>query len=411
MKEMANMSATYPLASTTFGAEEIEAAKAVFDSNQFTMGERVSKFEREFAEWTGAKHALMVNSGSSSNLLMVDLMIRRSNGGAPWKRGDEVLVPALSWPTTVWPLVQLGLVPVYVDVDPGTLAIDIESARSVLTPKTKGMFLIHVLGQAANMDKISAFCRENGITLLEDNCESLGAHFDGTHAGTFGIAGSYSCFFSHHISTMEGGMISTNDSALFDDFKSIRAHGWSRDRSDAGVWAKKHPELDPRFLFIMPGYNVRPTEVAAAIGSVQLRKLDAMLESREKLAYEVSEWTKKSAPWMKLVGSEHLTTKKLSRRERRHSWMTFPFRLDAKAPVKVSVVKELFEKAGVATRPIIAGNLARHPANAMVETRSAGSLKNCDEILANGFMIGCHPVLAPESREVLEKAFRSLGSF
>ncbi|MBC7385510.1 MAG: DegT/DnrJ/EryC1/StrS family aminotransferase, partial [Cryobacterium sp.] len=153
------MNVKYPLASTTFGPEEIQAAKAVFDSNQFTMGPRVLQFEKEFAEWTGAKHSLMVNSGSSSNLLMVDLMIRRSNGGEPWKKGDEVLVPALSWPTTVWPLVQLGLIPVYVDVDPKTLAIDVESARTMLTPRTKGMFLIHVLGQCADMDVINGFCR------------------------------------------------------------------------------------------------------------------------------------------------------------------------------------------------------------------------------------------------------------
>lgn len=402
------MSATYPLASTTFGPEEIEAAKSVFDSNQFTMGERVAKFEREFAEWTGAKHSLMVNSGSSSNLLMVDLMLRRSKGNAPWARGDEVLVPALAWPTTVWPLVQLGLVPVYVDVDPKTLAIDIESARCALTHKTKGMFLIHVLGQAANMDAINGFCKEADIALIEDNCESLGAHFNGTHAGTFGVTGSYSCFFSHHISTMEGGMITTNDSELFDDLKSLRAHGWTRDRSDHAEWAKKNPELDPRFLFIMPGYNVRPTEVAAAIGSVQLRKLDQMLEAREKLAYTVGEWTKKNAPWMTLIGAEHLTTKKIARRERRHSWMTFPFRLDPKAPINVSAVKALFEKAGVATRPIIAGNLARHPANAMVETRSAPGLGTCDDILANGFMIGCHPVLDSGAQETLEKAFSEL---
>lgn len=403
------MKVKYPLASTTFGPEEIQAAKAVFDSNQFTMGEKVHQFETEFAEWTGAKHSLMVNSGSSSNLLMVDAMIRRSNGGASWKKGDEVLVPALSWPTTVWPLVQLGLIPVYVDVDPKTLAIDIESARTVLTPKTKGMFLIHVLGQCADMDKIQGFCRENGIALLEDNCESLGANFRGTQAGTFGVTGSYSCFFSHHIATMEGGMITTNDSELFDDLKSLRAHGWVRDRADKDKWIAENPDLDSRFLFIMPGYNVRPTEVAAAIGSVQIRKLDGMLEAREKLAFEVHEWAKKNAPWMSLIGAEHITSKPLSRRERRHSWMTFPFRVDRDAPATVKQVKAIFEEVGVATRPIIAGNLARHPANKLAETRQAASLKNCDELLTNGFMIGCHPVLEEGARETLEASFYALS--
>ncbi len=405
------MKTKYPLASTTFGAEEIEVAKAVLDSNQFTMGEKVRQFETEFAEWNGSKHAIMVNSGSSSNLLMVDLMLRRSKGGAPWKAGDEVLVPALAWPTTVWPLVQLGLVPVYVDVDPKTLAIDIESAKSALTPRTKGMFLIHVLGQCADMAKIQGFCKEFGIALLEDNCESLGANFEGKAAGSFGVTASYSCFFSHHISTMEGGMITTDNTELYQDLKSLRAHGWVRDRDDKDEWTKKHPELDSRFLFVMPGYNVRPLEISAAIGSVQLKKLDSMLESRDALAREVSEWTGKGTPWMRLIGSEHVAAKgkKLGRRDRRHSWMTFPFVLDPKAPVTVAKAKEIFESHGVDTRPIIAGNLARHPANRMAETRQAASLKNCDELLEKGFMIGCHPLLQDEGRTALESSFAALS--
>ncbi len=403
------MKTKYPLASTTFSAEEIEVAKAVLDSNFFTMGALVKKFETEFAAWNGTKHSIMVNSGSSSNLLMVDLMLRRSKGSAPWKRGDEVLVPALAWPTTVWPLVQLGLVPVYVDVDPKTLAIDIESAKSALTSKTKGMFLIHVLGQAANMDEIMGFCREFGIELLEDNCESLGANFNGKATGNFGVTASYSCFFSHHISTMEGGMITTNDEELYEDLKSLRAHGWVRDRGDKADWTKKHPDLDPRFMFIMPGYNVRPLEISAAIGSVQLRKLDGMLESREKLAREVADWTSKGTPWMRLIGAEHIPSKTPARRERRHSWMTFPFVLDKKAPVRVDKVKEIFEANGVDTRPIIAGNLARHPANRLAETRQASSLRNCDSILENGFMIGCHPILKDDGREALEGAFSALA--
>jgi CDP-6-deoxy-D-xylo-4-hexulose-3-dehydrase len=403
------MKPKYPLASTTFDREEIDAAKAVLDSGQFTMGECVKQFETEFAEWTGAKHALMVNSGSSSNLLMVDAMLRRSKGSAPWKKGDEVIVPALAWPTTVWPLVQLGLVPVYVDVDPKTLAIDLESAKSVLTPKTKGMFLIHVLGQCADMGATTKFCRDHGIALLEDNCESLGANFEGTSSGTFGVTGSYSCFFSHHISTMEGGMVTTADSELYDDLKSLRAHGWVRDRSDKNEWIAKYPELDSRFMFILPGYNVRPLEVSAAIGMVQLRKLDGMLASRDRLASEVAKWTNRYSPWMILIGAEHVATKPLERRERRNSWMTFPFRLDPKSPVGVKKVKEIFEAHGVDTRPIIAGNLARHPANRHADTRQAVSLKNCDFLLENAFMIGCHPVLKNEGKDALASAFLALA--
>jgi CDP-6-deoxy-D-xylo-4-hexulose-3-dehydrase len=159
----------------------------------------------------------------------------------------------------------------------------------------------------------------------------------------------------------------------------------------------------------MPGYNVRPLEISAAMGSVQLRKLDMMLESREKLAGEVRDWAKKNAPWMNLIGSEHLGGAKKGRRERRHSWMTFPFRLDPKAPVKVAKVKEIFEAHGVDTRPIIAGNLARHPANRLAETRQAKSLANCDNLLEHGFMIGCHPLVEPAGKSALEAAFAALA--
>jgi CDP-6-deoxy-D-xylo-4-hexulose-3-dehydrase len=207
-------------------------------------------------------------------------------------------------------------------------------------------------------------------------------------------------------------MITTNDPELFEDLKSLRAHGWVRDRADKAEWAAKYPDLDPRFMFVMPGYNVRPLEVSAAMGSVQLRKLDGMLESREHLASEVHGWAKKSAPWMSLIGSEHIPapgTKSAGRRSRRHSWMTFPFRVSPQAPVKVAKVKEIFEANGVDTRPIIAGNLARHPANRLAETRSAASLANCDVLLEHGFMIGCHPLVRSDEKQALESAFAALA--
>jgi CDP-6-deoxy-D-xylo-4-hexulose-3-dehydrase len=167
---------SYPLAKNTFSSEEIEAAKQVLDSNSFTMGERVREFEKEFAAWTGAKHALMVNSGSSANLLAIEALVRPAKGEALLSPGDEVIVPALAWPTTVWPLVQLGLVPVFVDINPVTLATDLESIEKSLSPKTKGIFLIHVLGRIADMKPLVQFCQKRKIVIIEDVCESLGAH-------------------------------------------------------------------------------------------------------------------------------------------------------------------------------------------------------------------------------------------
>jgi len=398
----------YRLAADTFGAAEIAAAKAVLDSGRLTMGDRVAQFEREFAVYTGAKHALMVNSGSSANLLMVDVLQRRPCVTPALQPGDEVIVPALAWPTTVWPIVQLGLVPVFVDVDPHTLAIDLKSVESAISPLTKGMFLIHVLGQAPNMKAYQDFCWLNNLVLIEDACESLGAHSGGQHVGNFGTMGSFSFYYSHHISTIEGGMIVTSDSALYDNLKSLRAHGWIRDRSDRDQWKRANRDIDERFMFIMPGYNVRPMELQGAIGSVQLRRFEEMLMAREQLASTVDVWVKRYVPWLELIGAECLNT---GARKRQHSWMTLPFRLRRDAPVSLAKIKAHFQTAGVDTRPIIAGNLVRHPAISQIKSRSAASLKVSDELLRRGFMIGCHPVLDPGSLETLERTLARLAKF
>lgn len=402
----------YPLAADAFGPEEIAAATAVLQSGRVTMGPEVAAFEAEFSEWVGAKHALMVNSGSSANLLAVDAMLRRADGEGRWRPGDEVLVPALAWPTTVWPLAQLGLVPVLVDVDADTLAIDLDSARQALSPRTKGMFLIHVLGRAADLDEYATFCRNAGLSLLEDACETLGAHHRGIHAGLFGEAATFSCYFSHHISTIEGGMIVTNDRALRDDLASLRAHGWVRERSDKLDWAARYPEIDPRFLFVMPGYNVRATEIQAAIGRVQLKKLDSMLEARERLAMRVRGWLENSSPWLELIGASCLPLKDEhpTRKSRTHSWMTLPIRTRSGAAANAATVQRHLETMGVETRPIIAGNIGKHPAARRVPMRQAPSLSQCDRLLSDGFMIGCHPQPQPGSLETLERAIASLAT-
>jgi CDP-6-deoxy-D-xylo-4-hexulose-3-dehydrase len=344
---------------------------------------------------------------------MVDAMLRRSDRAGTWKQGDEVIVPALSWPTTVWPLCQLGLTPVFVDVDRETLAIDLDSAKSALSPKTRGMFLIHVLGRAPDVARYTAFCEANGIALIEDACEGLGAHSGGTHVGRFGAMGSFSCYFSHHISTIEGGVIITSDDALRDDLTSLRAHGWTRDRSDKARWHEEYADIDPRFLFVTGGYNVRPTEFQGAVGRVQLKKLDAMLDAREELARNVKGWISRH-PWLELIGASTLVegdARNDRRRGRRHSWMTLPMRLSPDAPLDLRAVKQHLERAGVETRPIIAGNLARHPAVRQFNTRSAPDLSVSNELLEHAFMIGCHPArttTVASAMETLKRAFETL---
>lgn len=403
-------SSPYRLAADTLGADEIAAAKAVLDSGQLTMGRHVREFEAEFADWVGVNYAVMVNSGSSANLLMVDSLLRATSTSPRLATGDEVIVPGLAWPTTVWPLAQLGLVPVFADVDPATLAIDLESARTVIGPRTRAMFVIHPLGRAIDLARYAEFCESHGLELIEDCCESLGAHWSGAHVGTVGVAASFSFYFSHHISTVEGGMVVTNDLELADDLRGLRAHGWIRDRTDKDRWAAEHPEFDPRFLFATVGYNVRPTEIQGSIGSVQLRRLDEMLFAREALARAVRGWLKASAPWLDLIGAETLDAMTpVERRGRMNSWMTLPLRLRPDAPVDRNAVVRHLEESGVETRPIIAGNLARHPAIAQVVHRSALAMDACDALLRDTFMIGCHPVLSTGSLTTLERALAGLA--
>ena len=400
----------YRLAADTIAHDEIEAAKAVLDSGRFTMGPRVRQFEEEFAAWVGAREAVMVNSGSSANLLMAEALTRGTRGPARLAPGDEVLVPALAWPTTVWPIVQHGLVPVFVDIEPNTLGLSLESARATIGPRTRAMFLIHPLGRALDMMAIEGFCRTFNLELLEDSCESLGSFWSGRHVGTFGLAGSFSFYFSHHLSTIEGGMVVTEAPELADDLRSFRAHGWVRDRSDRVSWAHDFPDIDSRFLFATTGYNVRPMELQGAIGSVQLRRLDTMLEARARLARDVAGWLAQSAPWLELVGGDTISSDPtLPRRTRSHSWMTLPLRLAEDAPVARDTLMNHLELQGVETRPVIAGNLARHPAARRIPHRVAASLKESDAVLDRALMIGCHPVLAPGARATLERAIASLA--
>jgi CDP-6-deoxy-D-xylo-4-hexulose-3-dehydrase len=178
----------------------------------FSMGKEVFTFEEQFAKYTGSKHCVMVNSGSSANLIMIGAMFYKKNN--PWKIGDEVLVPAVSWPTTYYPLYQYGLKIKFIDIDLETLNFDLNALEKAITPKTKGILAVNLLGNPNDFDRIQSMIKGRDIVLLEDNCESLGATFKGKQAGTFGDMGTFSFFFSHHISTMEGGMVVTDDEEL-----------------------------------------------------------------------------------------------------------------------------------------------------------------------------------------------------
>ena len=273
----------YELATSSWDAAELSAIQRVMESGIYTMGRCVREFEEAFAEYLGSKHCVMVNSGSSANLLMVAALFYRKD--RPLKRGDEVIVPAVSWSTTYYPLYQYGLHIKFVDVNRETLNIDLDALKAAITPRTRLIFAVNLLGNANDYDAISSMIAGRDIILIEDNCESLGGEWRGRKLGTFGLAGSFSMFFSHHISTMEGGMISTNDDEIFHILLSMRSHGWTRHLPmDNRVCKKSSNPFEESFRFVLPGYNLRPSEIAGAVGLQQLKKLSGFISARRRNA-------------------------------------------------------------------------------------------------------------------------------
>ena len=243
------------------------------------MGPSVQQFEEDFARKFGIKHALMVSSGSAANLVGVAALFYKKE--RPLQRGDEVIVPSISWATTYYPLQQYGLRLRFVDVDLHTLNIDVTQLARALTPRTRMVVAVSILGNPCALDVLRAFCDRHGLYLLEDNCESMGATLGGKPCGTFGDINTFSTFFSHHISTMEGGIVATDDTELAHLARSLRAHGWTRDLpDDTTIYERRADDFFEAYRFILPGYNARPLELSGAVGVEQLKKLDGMIAMR-----------------------------------------------------------------------------------------------------------------------------------
>ena len=392
-----------PLADDSFGEEEKHAMLSVIESGKYTMGERVEEFEEAFSNWIGTSHSVMVNSGSSANLLLVYSQIVSSFQKDLLKPGDEVLVPALLWPTTIWPLIQFGLKPVLVDICLDSLAMDLDDSQKKITSKTKAIFLIHVLGYACDMTKYVHFCQSNNLFLLADCCESFGAFDKSKHVGSFGKGGTFSHFFSHHLTTMEGGTITSNSLELSDDLKSMRAHGWIRNRSDIKKLSNKYEALDKRFLFLMPGFNVRPMEIQAAVGLVQLSRMDELLSHRDYFAkYIIDSFA--GIDWLRVAGANRNRIN-VKRESRNHSWMNISFIIEENCPVLLSEVVKIFENFGIETRPIITGNFANQPAAKYISQIT--SYPNAQIISDRGFMIGCH---ATKISELLSESINAVSA-
>lgn len=348
------MNCSMPLAVSTWGEEEKQALLDVIESGMFTMGRKVSEFEKEYADWVNTKYSVMVNSGSSANLLMVAAYTLRHGVGT-------VIVPAVSWSTSYSPFQQYGWKLKFVDVDRDTLNYDLDALHQAYT----GSELILAVNLLGNPNDYKQFPSMN---LLEDNCESMGAVYAGMRTGNFGAMASHSMFFSHHMQTMEGGIITTDDEYYRDMLLCLRSHGWTRHLSNDNVLKAKVSAYE----FIYPGYNVRPIEMMGAVGLEQLKKLEGFIGTRRNNAERWKEYCAKRGWWsQKEIGQS--------------SWFAFAIVDDDIESIKA----ELTQK-GIEYRPLVAGNFTRSPSIKHYDHEIHGSLPNADRVHEKGIYIGNH---------------------
>jgi CDP-6-deoxy-D-xylo-4-hexulose-3-dehydrase len=384
----------------TFGSDEINAAISVLLSTRVTMGPKVKEFERSFSQKYTHSFGVMNNSGSSANLLAVAALTNPVTEGR-LRPGDEVIVPALSWSTTLWPLIQCGLVPVIVDIDPKTFNIDPNEVERAISPKTRGLMPVHVYGNPCDMDALTAICDKHDLVMIEDCCEALGASYKQIPVGKFGRVGTFSFYFSHHMTTLEGGMCVTDDFKLSELMRILRAHGWVREVDDPAAYLEKYPEFDPRFLFVNLGYNLRATELQAVIGSVQLPKLPSFVDSRRLITRK---WQTDLAKFEGFFDFQAETENGFS------SCFGFPLIRKTNAPFELRSLNKFLNSKNIETRPIICGNIARQPAMKMFEHKVVGDLKHSTNVMQNGFSFGNHQSVGEVGCEyvtsVIEEFFR-----
>lgn len=367
----------YSLASSTWDENEIAAINRVISTGNFTMGSQVAEFESQFARYIGTKFAVMVNSGSSANLVLLSSC--KYSSEQKLKAGDEVIVPAVSWSTTYYPVDQIGCILKFVDIDPLTLNIDISKIEEAINKKTKAILAVNLLGNPADWDSLNELAEKYNLVLLEDNCESLGAEIDGRKTGTFGLGGTFSTFFSHHISTMEGGLIATDSENFYQTMKSIRAHGWTRDLPKTNhVFNKSGDDWEDSFRFVIPGYNLRPLEIEAAIGIEQLKKLPTFIHQRiENAKYFVNE--------MKNVEGFQIQVE-----NGKSSWFGFSIILQNKHLGRRKEFVKKLELASIESRPIVTGNFTRNPVIRHLNHAPLSKFPGADLIHDHGLFVGNH---------------------
>ncbi len=384
----------YPLAEPTYNEKEVVSALNSMTAFSTTMWDKVREFEKLFGEKYGGE-AIMVNSGSSADLLISFAISEKSGGPLPF--GSEILVPSMTWPTHLWSLIMAGFKVKLIDIDPKTLNFNLDDLKNSITKDTRAIFVVHLLGNMGDMSSLTKICKEKNLILLEDCCESLGSKFDGQYSGTFGLASSFSFFFSHHLVTMEGGMILTTDKEFADRCRLLRAHGWARNTMSSSTGSNS--ELDSRYEFVSWGFNLRPTELQAGFGIEQIKKIDTYQIARDQNATSLVECIDRNGKF--------LSTMQISKNVK-CSWFAFPIIVNKEAPFSRTELANFMEKNGIETRPVVAGNLAKQPAIKKYPEIYFESLAGADFIHEQGLYIGIHPTTGQNN---LNKVIKFLDNF
>jgi len=390
-KRYAESSAHIDLMGVPFDHEEVSDAVESLLTTRVTMGKKVRLFENAWAEYINMKECLMVNSGSSANLVALSALTSEEvdNRIAP---GSEVITPALTWSTSVFPIINVNARPRLIDVNKEEFIVDVESIKEAITSKTSAIMPVHLLGNPVDMPAIMDLAEDHHLWVIEDCCEAHGAKIGNNKVGSFGHVSTFSFFFSHHITTIEGGAVLTNDESLADIMRSIRAHGWVRERSDREKIIENNPNIDPRFMFVTKGYNLRPTEIQGAFGINQIKKLDLFLNKRHKI---VNYWLKE------LKRFQDYFYLPFQRAGTHHAWFGFPLIAKKDAPFSIEDLAQFLEENNIATRPIMGGNITRHPALSPDDYELQGELTNANYIMDNGIFVSNHQDLREIDQKLL----------
>ena len=374
----------YPLLSNAFNRKDIRCGINVLKSKQITMSKITYDFEKTFAKKNGSKFAVMTNSGSSANLLALSAITNPVFSKRLYP-GDEVLIPVICWSTSLWPILQHQLKPVFVDVELNTFNICLEDLEKKISKKTKAILLIHVLGTSVDMIKLNKIVKKNNLLLIEDTCESLGAKYNKKSLGTYGNFGTYSFYYSHQITSGEGGMIVCKEKSHYNLLKSLRSHGWSRNIKMSKKFLNQYKNIDQRFLFINSGYNLRPTEIQSAIANNQFSRLKEFMKIRDNNRKLIINTLKQHKNWQ-----DQFKFVKLSKNIQ-PSWFGLPILINEKFKTKKQRFLKILNKQGIENRPILSGNFANQPASKLFNLNSKREkFKNAQIIEDLGFFIGLH---------------------